>query len=364
MNKLYTMDLKKAVKKILFLFLIFIYVIMLNGCSLKLEDKVTQLKTEVEVGTNVNLSDLFSCEEGISIGFNNADSFNSNKIGSYTLEATISNGKKDVKKNYIVKVSDHEPPELSLKEQTVTLYQNDEFNSDSYIDCSDNSGEKIEVDADESELDMSKAGEYTVKYSATDSSGNCSRDEIKVIVKKAYTYKELKSLVKKILKNGDYDKLGIMENEAYDMIAVNLKKFLDYDESNDSLYMYNIAVFLYADNKEITSKFYISVLEYNNSGYTQPDSIEIKSSKGKIFSHQTDIDIDFDYYQKYVFFSNLGYIFDQKDDLIKFCNIINGDNLQLISKTDRETLKHKCSKSDMKKIEQFRKFYLEILEYM
>lgn len=90
-------------------------VISLTGCSEDLTEKVKQTETRIQVGTDINLNSLFECEEGIKLGFKNADSFNSQKAGSYSLDATISADDKQVDTSYLVDVYDDIAPEINAR---------------------------------------------------------------------------------------------------------------------------------------------------------------------------------------------------------------------------------------------------------
>jgi len=89
---------------------------------------------------------------------------------------------KEVKRT--IKVIDNESPTITLNgSEEISLYQNDIYNEPGY-NVFDNYDEdlynKIIV---ESNLDTSKVGEYIIKYKVSDSSGNTSLVERKIIIK-------------------------------------------------------------------------------------------------------------------------------------------------------------------------------------
>lgn len=104
----------------------------------------------------------YVCEEGVQLGFKNADSFNPQKEGSYSLDATISADSKQVDTSYIVDVYDDVVPEINAED--IVIYENDEYDLLKDVTVTDNSGEKIEATVSEQNVDNKKAGEYSVKY--------------------------------------------------------------------------------------------------------------------------------------------------------------------------------------------------------
>lgn len=70
-------------------------------------------------------------------------------------------------------VSDVTPPELTVGDDIyVNVGESVSYKSD--VSVTDNSGEDISIEIDNSEVDLSNVGAYTVRYSARDSAGNVS----------------------------------------------------------------------------------------------------------------------------------------------------------------------------------------------
>lgn len=90
--------------------------------------------------------------------------------GDYTITLSVN------KKKYttILHLIDTEAPVIEgVSDISVELGESISYKSG--VTVTDNSSEEIEVEVDNSEVDVSTVGEYTVVYSATDSSGNSSQ---------------------------------------------------------------------------------------------------------------------------------------------------------------------------------------------
>lgn len=344
--------------------LIIILNILLTGCGKKLTDKVTQTETQVKVGTTVNLESLFTCEDGITIGFNNADSFNPNQIGSYSLDTTITDGKKETKKTYIVKVYDDEPPQLTVKDTNIVIYENDTWDPKNHIECTDNSGEEIEVNFDDSAVDTTKAGEYKIKYTASDSSNNIGEAEATITVKQKFTYKKLKTTLEEIIKKNNYNKLKLDPYKNDNQIVIGSKDLMSLDIKKDYFAGLFTAIVFTVENKKIKPQIYVLSSIADTETYLRPKSLRIESKKGAITSDQKFVNYDFDFDNNYPFQSSMNFDFTKIESLDKFCDIVDGKNLTFTTFTSKRDLKHKCTKSDIKKLKQLRDLYKQMSEFM
>lgn len=351
-------------KKLLGIVTIIFFNILLTGCGKSLTERVIQKETEVKVGTTINLEDLFTCEDGITIGFNNANAFDSNKIGSYSLDATITDGEKEAKKTYIVKVYDDEPPQITIKNDNITIYENDTFDAKSYVECSDNSGEVIEVNVDDSAVDTTKSGEYNIKYTASDSSQNIAEATTKVIVKPSFTYKKLKKLLEDIMKSNNYNKLKITPYKNDNYAVVSFNKIMSADSTKNYLNATFISIIFSVENKRIIPKMYMLSSESDMSKYLTPQSLRIESKNGAISSDEKSVKYDFDFGYNYSYDSIMEFYINNLDSINKLYDIANGNNLTVTIYTDERTLKHKCNKSDQQKMQQLANLYKKVLEYM
>lgn len=123
-------------------------------------------------------------------------------VGSYTVEVCYKNQTKKV----IVTVKDTTPPVFTDQNQTVNIFTNEIVNYEELFVAEDLSGVSIEVD--DSEIDYSKAGTYTLTVKATDGYSNETTKEVtlniaqtslsintnSVSIKKGHTY-QLQSTV-------------------------------------------------------------------------------------------------------------------------------------------------------------------------
>lgn len=333
------------------------------GCGKKLEDRVTLLEQKIAVGTNKNLPDLFQCEEGISIGFKNSDSFDYNKVGSYSIEATITDGKDTAEKTFIVEVYDDEKPVIKLKKKSVTIYEGDKFEAKGYASVTDNSKEKIDIEI-ENGVDTSKVGEYTVTYKATDSSGNSNEKQMPVIVKKTYKYSELKGIVKKILKKKKYNKLKLNSNSDKKRIWVNVKDDIEDSNKKDHIFYYEPYWTVGIKHKKIDVMLFVYACEINFDDYLTPSLFNLKSSKGskKTYDHSRDIDYDYDWFVT-TYYNFITYHYKPKD-CDKLANILSGNKIELNGYTEEKNMKKVCSRKEIIMLHQLSDFYNELSQYM
>ena len=120
---------------------------------------------------------------------------NNKKVGSYKIKYTINHLFKKKSVFRVINIVDKVPPEIKLNDGDIEIYVNDEYNEPGYnaIDNYDKDiTNKVKI---ESNLDNTKAGEYEIKYSVSDTSGNAGSAlrKVKVIerpveVKKENTY--------------------------------------------------------------------------------------------------------------------------------------------------------------------------------
>lgn len=355
---------KRNMKKLLIILTIISFNILLTGCGKSLTERVIQKETDVKVGTTINLESLFTCEDGITIGFSNANTFDSNKIGSYSLDATITDGEKEVKKTYIVKVYDDEPPQITIKDNNITIYENDTFDAKSSVECSDNSGEVIEVNVDDSAVDTTKSGEYSIKYTASDSSQNTAEATTKVTVKPSFTYKKLKTLLEEIMKSNNYDKLKMTPYKNDKYVEVSFNKMMSADTTKNYLSATYVSIIFSVKDKRIIPKMYMLSGASDMSKYLTPQSLRIESKNGAISSDEKSVEYNYDFEYNYSFESIMEFYINNLDSINKLYDIANGKNLTVTTYTNKRTLKHTCSKSEQQKMKQLANLYKKVLEYM
>lgn len=79
-------------------------------------------------------------------------------------------------------VSDNEKPEIKFLSERITVNLGDDVNYLQFIKVSDNCAGKIDIKIDDSGVDFSTVGSYTVTVTATDRIGNKTKKELKVSV--------------------------------------------------------------------------------------------------------------------------------------------------------------------------------------
>ena len=109
-----------------------------------------------------------------------------NKLGEYKIIYKVEDSSGNIgEKIRIVKVVDKEAPVITLKgNKKITINLNEEYKEDGYtaIDNVDSDiTDKVNV---ERNVDFSKVGTYTIKYSVCDLSSNCSEEKRKIVVKR------------------------------------------------------------------------------------------------------------------------------------------------------------------------------------
>lgn len=337
--------------------IIMMSLLLLTGCKKDLTKLVEQKETRVKVGSTINLTDLFTCEDNISIGFKNADSFNVNKVGSYSLETTITDGNKETNKTYIIEVYDDEAPVINATD--IVIYENQEYDLLGNVIVTDNSNEEIKATISEQNVDNKKAGEYSVKYYANDSSGNKTEKQVKVTVKHKYTYSELKKLAKKIVKEKSLNKLEVKTNSDKDVVWVSAKNSFELIQKNSSFYDILPSWALIIENHEISFSILVDFFLIDKDDYFTPEHAYIKSNKGKIESDDNSYHFDYrdDYLYSYLHISYLQYLFTDKEKVDKSIDIFNGDNVEFNIYADKEKFGYKINKKEKKVIQQLIEFY-------
>ena len=107
---------------------------------------------------------------------------NTKKIGKYTITYKITVLKTTKKKIRTINVVDKTAPTITLTNQDITIYQNETFNEPGY-EVTDNYDKNVKVTVDGT-VNTKEIGEYTLTYTAMDSSANKTVAIRKVTVKK------------------------------------------------------------------------------------------------------------------------------------------------------------------------------------
>lgn len=109
------------------------------------------------------------------------------RMGEYSAEIRFvdtSGNKTDVFEVKMHLVSDSKGPEIELLTQKVTAMVGDEVDYLQFIKVSDNCAGRIAVEIDDSSVDYSAEGSYTVTVTAVDRIGNMTKKSLRVSVEK------------------------------------------------------------------------------------------------------------------------------------------------------------------------------------
>lgn len=118
---------------------------------------------------------------------------------------TAEDSAEDVASTTEASVVDDISPEIKLSNDNIVIFENDTINYDDYIEVLDNSFEKITPIIDDSNLDISKAGDYIVLVTAMDSSGNETHESISVSVRKKYEKTEIIEIINDLIDEKYYN---------------------------------------------------------------------------------------------------------------------------------------------------------------
>lgn len=153
-------------------------IVYLSMSSLKVVDDFT-----IEYGENIsnNVADYLikgtdkKIIDNATVKINDIDKeLDFPDVGDYTVEVCYKNQTKKV----IVTVKDTTPPVFIDQNDVVNIFTNETVNYQELFDAEDLSGVIIPLEVDDSEVDYSKAGTYTLTVKATDGYGNHTTKEV------------------------------------------------------------------------------------------------------------------------------------------------------------------------------------------
>lgn len=194
-------------------------------------------------------------------------------------------------------------PTIELISDEVVYYTGDTYDPMSYvISAADDSEEEITVQFDDGDIDRTEPGEYTIRFTAVDSSGNSSEELLKLIVKKRYSREEIKQIAQSMIDN-EYFTFELMDDlledeneyiEGYLCGAIEI--YGDFDENvfqkGSDIYTYAyLDVFLNENNlgvknanvNTVNSELLIDIIERSNdTKLYNVDFLDISSDEGKI----------------------------------------------------------------------------------
>lgn len=262
---------------------------------------VKQVKKSIEVGSVLDLTDVFECKDGVSISIKDASSIDTSSVGNYTITLLIDNGKKVSEKQFDIEVIDTTPPEISASE--INVFVGSEFVPEEYIAVSDNSNLDVTLDANVSDVDTNTEGSYVMSVKASDPSGNTTTESINVNVTKIDDIQDVTDYIDRKLEEYGYGfGYEVGTNTGQDCLWINGNNIVYEDFGNSdrtiSIYpffrCYKSILGEYFEVREIQIKCEISdraSKKANRLVYT-PISLVISSSSGSISGEVIPADID------------------------------------------------------------------------
>lgn len=155
---------------------------------------------QIEVNSKINLYDLIKKEPKIKIITNNYK-IDTSKLGKQVLKIHFTKNKKEYDIPFEITIVDTTAPKIDGKD-LITTNKGSKINLLEEVNSIDNSNEKLEISI-KGKYDLTKEGEYNLKYYTKDSSGNIAEKDfvLKVISlpQAPNNYQEYQNL-----KDGDY----------------------------------------------------------------------------------------------------------------------------------------------------------------
>lgn len=192
---------------ILILMVILIRMIFLPKFEVALESNVFYLG-----GINNETFQAFYKGEDVTDKVKVTHTIEKNKIGKYEVKFEYNTGKKLEKAVIEIEIKDSTNPVITLKSSETLMHViNTKFVDPGYTANDNYDGDissKVKVSGD---VDISKEGEYTLKYTVEDSSGNKAINKRKVIVT---TKSPATMSVKEFSLNGFFDETMLKENDT------------------------------------------------------------------------------------------------------------------------------------------------------
>lgn len=191
---------------------------------------ITKNKMTFEAGSQISASQYLRFSKR-KAKFTNPKEFDICTPGTYKVHVKVGLKKHKVK----LIVVDTQKPVIEGARDMVA-YVGDNVSYRSFINYSDNSGEKnVKLDIDSSAVDLTKPGTYEVKCTATDKSGNSSEAAFPIVViAKEFNEEELNKECDKILKTIIKDGMSKKDQvtEIYWYVRNNMS-FINTSEKGD-----------------------------------------------------------------------------------------------------------------------------------
>ena len=164
-------------KKIVWYLILLCPLVIVTGCGKELQ--IVE-KLDFEINSELKMVDLVVPDDEISI-VNGDDLIDTSVLGEKEIVIKYYVNDKDNYMSTKIKIIDTTPPVIENAKDKITAVIGSKVNPLDGIKVSDNSKEKITAIV-EGEYNVNKAGEYKLKYVATDSSGNVTEKEFSLVV--------------------------------------------------------------------------------------------------------------------------------------------------------------------------------------
>lgn len=163
-------------KKYVKLFVLILILVLFSACTkIEVKEKLT-----FEINSEVKYSDLVEKNDKITL-INGEELVDTTKLGSKEVIVKYLINKKAKEEKVLITIVDKTPPVIEASE-VLTTTQGKEIDMLADVKVTDNSNEEIKAEV-VGEYNINKMGDYKLKYSATDSSGNNSTKDFTLSVK-------------------------------------------------------------------------------------------------------------------------------------------------------------------------------------
>ena len=354
-------------KKNVFIILAMSIMFSFTGCS-----KVEQIKSTVEAGSILDLTQLFNYKEGISISLKDANSIDMSTAGEYKVTLLIDDGGKTTEEEFVITVEDTTPPDISADD--VVIFVGADFIPEDYIAVSDNSLGDIKLDVDSSSVDTSLQGTYSINVKATDPSDNMAEKKVNIQVKQISSLQDVVDYANAITEEKGYKfsyKTGTVLSREVLEASEGLLVYKDFDGDKRSVSL--TPKFRCIHDSLGIGYFKVSELRFScratdsnssklDRGIFKAGGLEFKSSKGSIKNDDaTSADFDLGSSQ---YISDFTFMIDA-ENVGKMIDVVSGDDLEVnitISddKIGKKVVTVKLNDEDVKQLRDFLDFYKEM----
>jgi len=170
----------------------------------------------------------------VTVRYKEKPDFNLEGEQTVNLVLTDEGGNESVVQTTLITVKDTEPPKIyGAKKATAYIGVPFSYKKDVYAE--DNRDGEVPISVDASQVNLKVEGEYTAVYSATDSSGNTTTEEVTITVKQqSVTMEELEKLADEVLAQITTDDMTLREKAWQIYQYVNTRvTYTGYSDKTD-----------------------------------------------------------------------------------------------------------------------------------